>query len=88
MTIDLGIPIQTAAKKLGRHVRSLHRWRERGIEGIRLKCTRVGGRWYVTDDNLREFVERLSARRPATIPPRTTRAAHHRAETALDEAGF
>lgn len=88
MTIDLGKPLQKAAKEIGKHVRSLHRWRERGINGVRLQCTRVGGRWYVSEDSLREFFERLSAGRPASIPPPTTRAAHHRAEQALDKAGF
>lgn len=88
MKINLGKPLQNAAKELGKHVRSLHRWREHGIDGVRLHCTRVGGRWYVTDESLQEFFGRLSAGRSASIPPPTTRAAHRRAEQALDEAGF
>lgn len=85
---DHGIPIQVAAKRLGKHVRSLHRWQKHGIQGVFLHCTRVGGRWYVTEESLQTFFEQLSARRPASIPPPTTRAAHQRAEKALDDAGF
>lgn len=88
MKINLGKPLQTAAKEIGKHVRSLHRWRERGIRGVFLHCTRVGGRWYVTEESLETFFAALSAGRPASIPPPTTRAAHQRAEKALDDAGF
>ena len=43
------------------HPSTLHRWRSKGIRGIRLVCTRIGGCWYTTQNALEEFCRKLSA---------------------------
>jgi hypothetical protein len=60
-----GRPILQVARDMGCHLATMHRWRNPGVldsNGIRRKLhmTRVGGRWYVTDDDLREFFDSLS----------------------------
>jgi hypothetical protein len=40
---------------------TLWRWRVRGVRGIRLCCTRIGGRWAVTRRSLQEFLTAVTA---------------------------
>ena len=43
------------------HPSTLHRWRSRGIRGVRLTCNRVGGCWFTTQNALDAFCAELSA---------------------------
>jgi hypothetical protein len=39
------------------HISTLHRWRLRGVRGIRLETVRVGGRRFVSTDALAKFID-------------------------------
>lgn len=62
MTIDLQgeclLSLAEAAKKLpGRpHISTVHRWRQRGVRGIKLETVLIGGRRFTSDAALAEFV--------------------------------
>ena len=38
------------------HIATLHRWRLRGVKGIKLKTIKVGGRRFVSRESLEEFI--------------------------------
>jgi hypothetical protein len=42
------------------HTATLHRWRSKGLRGIRLQALRVGGVWMTTDAALATFFAQLS----------------------------
>jgi hypothetical protein len=53
---------QVSALLPGRpNLSTLHRWRLRGIRGLRLETTLIGGRRFVAREALRDFVTRLSS---------------------------
>ena len=84
------------------HLSTLHRWRLRGIRGIRLTTCMIGGRRMVTRRQLREFFVSISGIGGSTtaaaqgglaptFAARTCRqreAAIKRAESDLDQAGI
>jgi hypothetical protein len=43
------------------HLSTLHRWRTRGVRGVRLITERVGGRRMVAADELQRFIEAVTA---------------------------
>jgi hypothetical protein len=43
------------------HLSTVHRWRLRGVAGIRLRTLKIGGRRFVDPRDLAEFCRRLSA---------------------------
>lgn len=56
------------------HVGTLHRWRAKGIRGVRLPAKRVGGVWMTSCAALSWFVDQLTAlgrptSNPTTAPP-------------------
>jgi hypothetical protein len=75
-----GRPLLQVTREIGRHLATMHRWRTRGVldaSGIRrrLRMTRVGGRWFVTDDDLAAFFAALNEgqddpQRPPVDPTR------------------
>ena len=84
---------QAAAEIPGRpHVSTLHRWRLRGINGVRLRTVRVGGKRMVERIVLREFIEAVTAatdRVPAASRTPTQRErAVVLAEKELADAGW
>jgi hypothetical protein len=52
------LPIRNEKKV---HPSTLHRWRSRGVRGIRLACNRIGNCWFTTQKALEEFSAKLSA---------------------------
>jgi hypothetical protein len=48
---------------------TLERWRTKGVGGIVLRTVRVGGTVCTCDAWIREFIERLNARRPPSPAP-------------------
>jgi hypothetical protein len=93
---------EAAASLPGRpHLSTLHRWRLRGVRGIRLETCLVGGARYTSREALQRFVESTtkegeSRAGPCKSMPRTARVINvrtaagirQRAKRILDEAGI
>ena len=54
------VPLTKLAKSLGVHLATCHRWRQRGVKGVRLSCVRVGGRWFATEAAAAAFLSALN----------------------------
>jgi hypothetical protein len=56
------------------HLSCLHRWRLRGVAGIKLETVRVGGRRYTSDEALQRFIAAVTAAADGkAVPVRTPR---------------
>lgn len=71
------------------HISCLHRWRQRGVRGVRLETCMIGGRRYTS----REALERFSAATTAAAegkaqPARTPRQRQQAIEQAEREMGM
>lgn len=107
MAIDIQsdriLTFQEAARSLPGtpHLSTLHRWRLKGIRGVRLKSCLIGGKRYTSREALQQFVDATSAatdrrisppQMPLTIRARPhDRNGNHRqrcAATVLDAAGI
>lgn len=62
------LTLAEAARKVHCHVSTLHRWRLKGVGGVKLKVTRIGGRSYVLRDDLESFIAERSDP-PSPGPP-------------------
>ena len=49
------------ASRLDVHASTVNRWVHRGVRGVRLPATIVGGRFYVEEKRLDEFLESIQA---------------------------
>ena len=63
-TAAYGRPLLLIAAEIGVHVATMHRWRDRGVlglDGVRrhLRMIRIGGRWYVRDADVSDFLAAL-----------------------------
>jgi hypothetical protein len=72
-----GRPLLELSRELGKHAATFHRWREAGVLDIngvrhRLFMTRVGGRWYVRDEDLSRFFEALASRNRPDVEIRSS----------------
>jgi len=93
MSIDISsetlLSLTDAAKTLpGRpHVSSLHRWRLRGVRGVKLETILIGGRRYTTQEALARFAAATTAAadglRPTIRTPRQCERAIFEAEKEL-----
>jgi hypothetical protein len=57
------------------HVSTIHRWRQRGVDGVRLEAVRLGGTWVTSLEAYARFCDALT--RQATtnaMPVERTRA--------------
>lgn len=61
------------------HLSTLHRWRLRGVRGVRLQTCLIGGRRYTTSEWLVEFIEGSTA----AVAPETPTAIEGRRESAI-----
>lgn len=61
------------------HVSTLHRWRLRGVKGVRLQTMLVGGRRFVSRYALAQFVAAVTAKAEAEPPPARTPRQRQRA---------
>ena len=72
------------------HIATLHRWRLRGVRGVRLRTWLVGGVRVTTESAVNEFLERLN--NPGLPPDAPTPSGRAReiaaAERELELAGF
>lgn len=76
------------------HISTLHRWRLRGVKGIKLPTVLVGGRRYVLKCELQRFIDRLSdladspSSESSTTHTRRRQKAIERADRENDAAGL
>ncbi|MCR9115793.1 MAG: DUF1580 domain-containing protein [bacterium] len=86
------VPFSKAPQLLpGRpHISTLHRWRIRGLKGVKLQTILVGGRRYVSKDELLRFVNQLSDETSTTAGRRTPSRQRQieAANRACDKAGI
>ncbi len=79
---DARIPLNQYARQEGIHVSTIHRWCQRGVVGrcgqrVRLRTVRVGGRTFITAEDLRGFFDAINESEGAPevqAPARRTRA--------------
>jgi hypothetical protein len=98
MHIDVGSEtLQTFAEAAGElpsrpHVSTLHRWRLRGVRGVKLETCVIGGRRFISKEAIRRFAEATTAaadRQPAAAPtPPRRRRAIARAVAKLSKDGI
>jgi hypothetical protein len=97
--MDLGenlLSLSDAAKSLPRrpHISTLHRWRLRGVRGIKLETVLVGGARLTSQQALQRFCDRVTAAANGEPPPQTVRTPAQRerdiraAERELSETGI
>jgi hypothetical protein len=88
----LSFPQATIFLQSHPHICTLHRWRLRGITGIRLETVRIGGRRFTSREALERFNAAVTAAAdgtPAqTRTPRRRQRDIARAEKELAEAGI
>ena len=73
------------------HLATIHRWRSRGLKGIRLEGVRVGGAWHTSREAFRRFTERLTAlvTSEEVSPPRgADHQSHIEADKSLRDDGW
>lgn len=73
------------------HYATIHRWRSRGLKGIRLEAVRVGGAWHTSWEAFRRFCDRLTAVESQAELPSAKQgrgASHQNAEKSLDAEGW
>jgi len=79
-------PLSKLARELGVHVSTCHRWRTKGINHIRLRCRKIGGRWFAHQQDIEDFIASTTAAAGAEPPPRAASTAR-RKPTAAEDAG-
>lgn len=58
--------VPTLSQHLGISATTIYKWMETGFRGIKLKATRLGAVWYITESDLDEFIAECQA---APTPP-------------------
>jgi len=61
------------------HVATLHRWRLKGVHGVRLETVRIGGRRYTSQEAISRFVAATTAAADGSPPPARTARQRERA---------
>ncbi|MEX2174604.1 MAG: DUF1580 domain-containing protein [Pirellulaceae bacterium] len=86
------LTLSQAARYIGVHAATAHRWRLRGTRGCRLETILVGGIRYTSREALERFVAATTAAADGTAVPARTSAQRERAiaaaERELADAGI
>jgi len=86
------VPFQKAGRKFpeNRHVSTIHRYRLRGVRGIKLETILIGGIRYTSEEAIQRFIDSLnSAGSPApAISPAQRQRQSEAARVALQEMGI
>lgn len=95
LTTETPITLATAARTLpggAVHVSTIHRWRMKGVRGVRLETFLRGGIRYTTDEAIERFFAATTAAADGDATPvRTSRQrerAIEQAERELERAGI
>ena len=75
------------------HVSTVHRWRTRGLSGVRLEAVRVGGCWCTSWEAFRRFCDRLTAAHSSqgkedAVAATSPRKSHRQADRVLEQEGW
>jgi hypothetical protein len=72
------------------HVSTIHRWRQRGLSGVRLAAARCGAIWVTTWEAYQRFVDALTAvaSNDSGVGATPPTAADDRTDQALDALGI
>ena len=74
------------------HLSTIHRWRLKGVRGVRLETILRGGVRCTSDEAIERFFAETTSAADCDIPPSLTSRQRerelNRAETELDRAGF
>lgn len=75
------------------NISTIHRWRLRGVRGIKLESIMIGGVRYTSDEALQRFFDRTTAVADGTAQPEARTATQReravsRAEAELEAAGI
>lgn len=74
------------------HVSTVHRWRMRGIKGIKLETIRIGGRRYTSAEALDRFIAAITSAVDGLpkkgTPRKHQKRRHEQAERELNAAGI
>ncbi|MEZ6126637.1 MAG: DUF1580 domain-containing protein [Planctomycetaceae bacterium] len=73
------------------HVATIHRWRSRGLKGIRLESVKVGGAWHTSQEAFARFTARLTAHAEGAdviLPAGPGRRSHKDADQFLQSDGW
>lgn len=65
LSFENRLDLKAAAKRLGVHLNTIMRWRISGVQGVKLRCQRIGGRFFTCKQWLDEFVSALNDMKPA-----------------------
>jgi hypothetical protein len=89
----LTFPEAAAALPDRPHVSTVHRWRMRGINGIKLETIRIGGRRYTSQEALDRFIGAITSAVDGLEPAKPTSRKHQlrrheQAERELEAAGI
>ena len=68
------LSFSAAARKVGVHISTLHRWRLTGVRGCLLDTIVVGGRRYVIEETLETFIRSMNVERRDLDSDREARA--------------
>lgn len=68
------------------HCSTIHRWRSKGLRGVRLEAVRIGGAWHTSWEAFQRFTEKLTANaevNDSEITERNDRSAAEEADKTL-----
>jgi hypothetical protein len=88
------LSLAAAARQIGVHVATVHRWRLRGVRGVRLETIAIGGLRYTSREALERFITATTAAADGATTPAPIRSTKQReaaiaaAERELADAGL
>ena len=84
------VTLKQAARQLpgNVHLSTLHRWRLRGVKGVKLETLMIGGRRYASVEALSRFFERTTQAADGGSAMQRSADVSRRVERQLDEAGL
>lgn len=83
------LPCRRAGRPV--HVSTIHRWRSRGIKGLRLEAVRVGGAWHTSWAAFARFSAELTVlaeKSDVVMPRRSAKQAVNKAGQQLERDGW